>query len=257
MGGLGFDISKSQLSFSTHSIIIYNTHRRATLLLCCGIYFPFCSIMRMRSLSKATQEGPAQRLQGSGEECTWTWMDTVEWADSHYCAFAEHMAAQVISAVVSRFALTPPAPPVTPNAPLQSQMKAQGSDARWLDVLTSPPEQLLRPQRPRKRSGAAAIRLSYLLSGCPPPCLLMRPSRPADGILIFLPIITAVTIHLPDWLTAIFLLFLFFCGVAVAVPSTTLHVSQERRHNSFHFLLWLFILSWEMELGLILFQIIL
>lgn len=123
MGGLGFDISKSQLSFSTHSIIIYNTHRRATLLLCCGIYFPFCSIMRMRSLSKATQEGSEQRLQGSGEECTWTWMDTVEWADSHYCAFAEHMATQVISAVVSCFALTPPPHPSPQTLPYKVKWK--------------------------------------------------------------------------------------------------------------------------------------
>lgn len=118
---------------SLHHHLQYNTHRRATLLLCCGIYFPFCSIMRMRSLSKATEEGSEQRLQGSGEECTWTWMDTVEWADSHYCAFAEHRAAQVISAVVSRFALTPPA-----RHPKRSPTKSNESTRKWCKVTGCP-----------------------------------------------------------------------------------------------------------------------
>lgn len=162
MSGLSFGISESwkwNKSHSCHftltpsSSIIHTTEERCSSAV--GSTFHFVLSCGWGACQKPPKKDPSSDYRGLGKKCTGTWMDTVDWTDSHYCAFAEHRAAQVISAIVSRqfctnsLSLTPP---VTPNAPLQSQMKAQGSDSRWLDVLTSPPEQLLGPQRPRKKT---------------------------------------------------------------------------------------------------------
>lgn len=147
-------------------------------------------------------------------------MDTVQWTDSHYCAFAEHRAAQVISAVVSRqsFALTPP-PPRSPHLSPQTlpyKVEWKHKEVMQGDWMSSPRRQnsCSDPRGPVKRRRADVIRLSYLLFHCSHPalCLLIRLSQTSQWHIDF----PAPLLQLPQSTCQTdgrFLLH-FFCRVA-------------------------------------------
>lgn len=145
MNRLGFGISefwkwnKSHSCHFTHtpsSSIIHIAERRCSSAL--GSTFHFVLSCGWGTCQKPPKKDPSSDYRGLGKKCTWTWMDTVERTDSHYCAFAEHRAAQVISAVVSRqsFALTPLAHPT--RHPKRSRTKSNESTRKWCKVTGCP-----------------------------------------------------------------------------------------------------------------------
>lgn len=129
----------SQLSFYAHSSVIYNTHRRGMLLLCCGIYFPFCSIMRMRSLSKATQERSKQRLQGSGEKVhvDINGYSRVNWFPLLCLCRTQGCAGDKRRRLSSEFCTIPPLAQPTCH-PKRSATKSNESTRKWCKVTGCP-----------------------------------------------------------------------------------------------------------------------
>lgn len=145
MSGLSFGISESwkwNKSHSCHftltplSSIIHTTEERCSSAV--GSTFHFVLSCGWGACQKPPKKDPSSDYRGLGKKCTWTWMDTVDWTDSHYCAFAEHRAAQVISAVVSRqFCTNPPLTHPTCH-PKRSPAKSNESTRKWFKVTGCP-----------------------------------------------------------------------------------------------------------------------
>lgn len=223
MSGLGFGISESWKRNKSHSCpftltpsssITHTTEERRSSAV--GSTFHFVPSCGWGACQKPPKKDPSSDYKGLGKKCTWTWMDTVEWTDSHYCAFAEHRAAQVISAVVSRqsFALTPPRSPHLSPQTLPYKVEWKHKEVMQGDWMSSPRRRnsCSDPRGPVKRPWADVIRLSYLLFRCSHPALrlLIRPSQTSQWHIDFpapLLQLSQSTCH-TDWRPFLITLFL-------------------------------------------------
>lgn len=196
MSGLGFGISESwnwnkshccHFTLTPSSSIMHTAEERCSAAV--GSTLHFVLSCGWGACQKPPKKDPSSDYRGLGKKGTWTWMDTGEWTDSRYCAFAEPRAAQVISAVGSRqsFALTPLAHPTC--HPKLSPTKWYESTRKWCKAMSSPCRRnsCLDPRGPVKRPWADVIRLRYLLFHCSRParCVLIRPSQTSQWRIDF------------------------------------------------------------------------